>query len=56
MGGRGEAQEGWQEDTEWGPGILPEINSFKYIDKLDGQTMKFIEELCETLLRKLVIS
>ena len=31
---------------------LSVISCFKYIDKLDGQTIRCIEELCETLLQK----
>ena len=49
-----EAQEGeWgmQGDTDWG---LSVISCSKYIDKLDGQTMRCIEELCN--LRKSMIS
>ena len=35
--------------TQTGDRGLSVTSCFKYIDKLDGQTMRCIEELCETL-------
>ena len=44
----GEAQEGGRE-TQTGDQELSVISCSKYIVKLDGQTMRCLEELCETL-------
>ena len=43
-------------ETHTGDQGLSVICYSKYIYKLDGKTMRYIEELCETLLQKLVIS
>ena len=38
-------------ETQTGDQGLSVISCSKYIDKLDGQIMRCIEELCETLLQ-----
>ena len=54
-GGGGRLRTGGRE-TQTGDQWLSVISCSKYLDKLDRQIMRYIEEMCETLLWKSVIS
>ena len=55
-GRRGKLRRGDRETQTGDQELSVVISCSKYIDKLDGQTVRCIEELCVTLLLKLVIS
>ena len=50
-GGRAGGSGGVGRETQTGDQELSVISCSKYIDKLDGQTMRCIEELCQTLTK-----